>query len=660
MSKNVLKQLKALRAQVRKYEDTLDLYRELFEKSDGIDDAEQKQLYALSDAIHKIKSNISKREEKLKFGNKVRNKIDEASENIGDFFNRNDDQVDHSLINIKTSTDETSTDETSTDETSTDETSTDETSTDETSTDETSTDETSTDDGDVSNNEEDKYAEIAETPAVKEFLNGIHKSEGGYVDDPGDPGGKTKFGIAEHREWPAFAEMFSLDANKPELIKDITKKQVDEYYIKTRFEQNGLDKIKSTKVINAIFDQSILTPGIVKKNIKQALGVLDSNNKFPINNSEFSAEEISAINNSNADKLVEKFVEYQNEYYNGLVKKNPGKFKRYINGWLNRTARLTGFSGGTNEDSTSTDSTNTQTSDSKNTFEVPSGWGLNQIASEKGITIEQLKTWNADKLKTYSNGEQGFNVGEIIIIKKGSTNSGSEGLFEVPSGWGLEKIARKKGITVDELKAWNADKLKTYSNGSQGFNAGEMIVVEGGGSVSSDTSVDTNTDEEEVSEGGHIKPSWLKEAEKHLGKKETARMVKDDPWVRMLFESLGAYGWAKDQTVKDANWCAAFVSYCLKKTGQSPLTGFDGMRARTYGEKYGKEITRPVYGALVSVARGGAGHIGFVVGYNKKNGTLTILGGNQGNKVSIKKEKRQILAYRVPSSWQIPEQNYLD
>lgn len=164
----------------------------------------------------------------------------------------------------------------------------------------------------------------------------------------------------------------------------------------------------------------------------------------------------------------------------------------------------------------------------------------------------------------------------------------------------------------------------------------------------------------EIAEGGYIKPSWIREAEKHLGKKETARMVKDDPWIKLLFEELGAYDWAKDQTVQDANWCAAFVSYCFKKTGQSPLTGFDGMRARTYADKYGKEVTRPVYGALAIVQRGGAGHIGFVVGYNKRNGKITLLGGNQGNKVSIKKEGRTLIAYKVPSGWNIPEKNYLD
>jgi uncharacterized protein (TIGR02594 family) len=640
MSENILKQLKALRAQVRSYQDTLEHYEKLF-KADGVIDAtERKQLDKLNAAIGKIKDNISKREEKLNFGGNVKNTVSGVTESVSDFLSKEDDQVNHSLVNTD-KIEETPTDDTTATETPTDDTTT------------------------TPSGEEDKYAAIAETPAVKEFLKGIHSSEGGYVDDANDPGGKTKYGIAEKREWPAFAKMFGLDAGTPALIKDITKKQVDEYYIKTRFEQNGLDKISSTKVINAIFDQSILTPGIVKKNMKKALVALDSNNKFPINNSEFSAAEITAINGSNADKLVEKFVEYQNDYYNGLVKKNPGKFKKYINGWLNRTARLTGFSGGTDED-TPNDSGNTSTSDSGDLFEVPSGWGLNKIASEKGVTLEQLKEWNADKLKTYKNGSQGFNVGEMIVVKGGSSSGSSDSgdLFEVPSGWGLNKIASEKGVTVEELKGWNADKLKTYKNGSQGFNVGEMIVVAGGGSVSSETTNDDepNGDDDDVSTGGYVKPSWLKEAEKYLGKKETAKMVKDDPWVKLLFEELGggAYGWAKTQTVNSANWCAAFVSYCLKQTGQSPLTGFDGMRARTYGEKYGKEVTRPVYGALVSVARGGAGHIGIVVGYDKKTKVLTILGGNQGNKVSIKKEKREVLAYRVPSGWKIPEQNYLD
>jgi len=177
-----------------------------------------------------------------------------------------------------------------------------------------------------------------------------------------------------------------------------------------------------------------------------------------------------------------------------------------------------------------------------------------------------------------------------------------------------------------------------------------------------DDIVDHNLVDAPAVAGAYIKPPWLTEAEKHIGKKKTARMVKDDPWVSELFKSLGAYDWAKDQTENTANWCAAFVSYCLKKTGQASLSGFDGMRALTYAESYGKEIKRPVYGAIAIVKRGGGGHIGFVVGYNKKSKVIKLLGGNQGGNsaVSIKNENRKLVAYKVPSNWTVPEQNYLD
>lgn len=617
MSEKVLNQLKGLRGLVRKYEDTLKKYKRIFEADGVVDAKEQAQLNQLNEGIQKIKANISEREEKLNFGGKVKNTVSGAKEGISDFLSKKDDIVDDSLINMEE--EDTPVTDSSTEDSTTDTPTTEDSTTEDSTTD--------TPSGAAASSDEDKYAAIAETPAVKEFLAGIHKSEGGYVDDANDPGGKTKFGIAEKREWPAFAEMFGLDASNPSLIKDITKKQVDEYYIKTRFEQNGLDEIKSTKVINAIFDQSILTPGIVKKNIKRALVDLDSKNKFPINNSEFSAAEIAAINEADDNKLVEKFVEYQNEYYDGLVKKNPAKFSKYIKGWKNRTARLTGFSGGTEEggdsddasDTSDANSDNTDTSSAGNTFEVPSGWGLLQIAKEHGITVEELKAWNADKLKTYSNGSQGFNIGETVVVKGGSS----------------------AGTSEDTASSETSDDTASSE-------------------TSEDSASGEDGEEEEVTAGGHVKPSWIREAEKHLGKKETADMVKDDPWVKLLFEELGAYGWAKDQTVTAANWCAAFVSYCFKKTGQSPLTGFDGMRAKTYAAKYGKEVTRPVYGAVAVFERGGAGHVGFVVGYDKVTKAVKLLGGNQGNAVTIKNETRTLIAYKVPSSWNIPEQNYLD
>ncbi len=157
--------------------------------------------------------------------------------------------------------------------------------------------------------------------------------------------------------------------------------------------------------------------------------------------------------------------------------------------------------------------------------------------------------------------------------------------------------------------------------------------------------------------GGEVMPPWIREAYKHKGVTETAPMVRDDAFVRMLFQDQGLYdSWAIDQTVSAANWCAAFVSYCLRKAGESALEGFNGIRALEYAS-YGTRVDRMVYGAIAVVQRSGGGHVGFVVG--KEGDNIIMLGGNQGNAVSEKVETRQLVAYVVPSNWTIPEQNYL-
>ena len=94
-------------------------------------------------------------------------------------------------------------------------------------------------------------------------------------------------------------------------------------------------------------------------------------------------------------------------------------------------------------------------------------------------------------------------------------------------------------------------------------------------------------------------------------------------------------------------WCAAFVNAMLKTSGD---VGTQSNMARSF-LNYGKKTDRPSEGDIVVLRRGGSrvlGHVGFYAGEDE-NGNVQVLGGNQGDRVSIKSfPKSKVLGYRQP------------
>jgi uncharacterized protein (TIGR02594 family) len=76
---------------------------------------------------------------------------------------------------------------------------------------------------------------------------------------------------------------------------------------------------------------------------------------------------------------------------------------------------------------------------------------------------------------------------------------------------------------------------------------------------------------------------------------------------------------------------------------------------------FGVPLPRPAVGSVVVFWRGSksgwSGHVGFVIGRDAKD-NLMVLGGNQGDMVSIKPFGRdRVLGYRWPANTRLPE-NY--
>lgn len=115
----------------------------------------------------------------------------------------------------------------------------------------------------------------------------------------------------------------------------------------------------------------------------------------------------------------------------------------------------------------------------------------------------------------------------------------------------------------------------------------------------------------------------------------------------------------KDET--DIAWCAAFVNWIMKHYGYEGVTtdkGYDAVRAlkwATWAE--GKDLGKPVYGAIAVKTRSGGGHVGFVAG--KKGNKVVILGGNQSQKLyCVSYDVSDYFAYVVPKNYEITDADY--
>lgn len=100
--------------------------------------------------------------------------------------------------------------------------------------------------------------------------------------------------------------------------------------------------------------------------------------------------------------------------------------------------------------------------------------------------------------------------------------------------------------------------------------------------------------------------------------------------------------WAKKAKIPYSNddvpWCGLFVSHCINATLAEESLPANPLGARQW-QKFGAPCPKPVLGSILVFWRerptSYKGHVGFYAGQEKGNGAFHVLGGNQGNSVSI-------------------------
>lgn len=119
-----------------------------------------------------------------------------------------------------------------------------------------------------------------------------------------------------------------------------------------------------------------------------------------------------------------------------------------------------------------------------------------------------------------------------------------------------------------------------------------------------------------------------------------------NPRILQYLATVSGLG-VKQMLADETAWCSAFVNWCMIQAG---FVGTNKANARSW-ERWGRAVGNPNKGAVAVLWRehvdSWKGHTGIYVG--EQADLVYILGGNQGNEVSIKGyQKQRVLGYRMP------------
>lgn len=146
---------------------------------------------------------------------------------------------------------------------------------------------------------------------------------------------------------------------------------------------------------------------------------------------------------------------------------------------------------------------------------------------------------------------------------------------------------------------------------------------------------------------------WMEVALGEIGVREL-RGNRHNPRILEYFTAVRG-----DTHDDETAWCSAFVNWVMREIG---ITGTQRANARSW-ITWGNSIPTDTlhYGAITVLWRvspsSWEGHVGFYVG--SEGGEIVLLGGNQGNAVSLKNYPRsRLLGLIWPPGFPVPNQTY--
>lgn len=157
--------------------------------------------------------------------------------------------------------------------------------------------------------------------------------EGGFVNDPDDPGGATNKGVTQvvYDAWRTAQHL------PRQSVQALTAKEAEAIYENRYWKLCRCDSLPAP-VDLVVFDSAVnCGPGRACRWLQHALGVLEDGNVGP--------KTLAAAREFGPPlELARKVSAIRAAYYRELVAKNP-RLKKFLNGWTNRLGDLNDVAG---------------------------------------------------------------------------------------------------------------------------------------------------------------------------------------------------------------------------------------------------------------------------------------------------------------------------
>ncbi|MHC1707434.1 MAG: glycoside hydrolase family 108 protein [Bacteroidales bacterium] len=166
----------------------------------------------------------------------------------------------------------------------------------------------------------------------QKFMKVILRHEGGFVNDPDDPGGATKYGISI-RLLASLGELGDIDKDGDVDIHDILAlgpEEVAEIYFAHFYEPLRIEEIKDSSLAMQVFDFA------VNAGSKTAVKILQESLKITADGI-MGPRTLAEVNNYSTSTPLMLYRYARNDFYRNLASRKP-KLKKFLQGWLNRVA----------------------------------------------------------------------------------------------------------------------------------------------------------------------------------------------------------------------------------------------------------------------------------------------------------------------------------